>query len=72
MIASLPVTVGHLGLTQAAWIHFFSAFAAAETLLAFSLAAHATFTVSRAMLSVAFTPKAYAELVRPASTPSVA
>lgn len=72
MIASLPVTVAHLGLTQAAWIHFFSAFAAAETLLAFSLAAHATFTVTRAMLGVAFTPKAYAELVRPASTPSAA
>jgi hypothetical protein len=67
MIASLPVTVAHLGLTQAAWIHFFGAYAAPETLLAFSLAAHATFTVTRAMLGVAFTPVAYAELVRPAS-----
>jgi hypothetical protein len=67
MIASLPVTVGHLGLTQAAWIHFFGAFAAPERLLAFSLAAHATFTVTRAMLGVAFTPKAYAELVGPAA-----
>lgn len=71
MIASLPVTVAHLGLTQAAWIHFFSAFAAPETLLAFSLAAHATFTVTRAMLGVAFTPQAYAELVRPASARSI-
>ena len=67
MIASLPVTIAHLGLTQAAWIHFFGTFAAPETLLAFSLAAHATFTVTRAMLGVAFTPKAYAELVHSVS-----
>jgi hypothetical protein len=72
MIASLPVTVAHLGLTQAAWIHFFSAYAPPETLLAFSLAAHATFTVTRAMLGVAFMPKAYAELVRPESVRGVA
>jgi Lysylphosphatidylglycerol synthase TM region len=71
MIASLPVTIGHLGLTQAAWIHFFGAFAAPEKLLAFSLAAHATFTVSRAMLGVAFTPRAYGELMQPASARGV-
>jgi len=67
MIASLPVTIAHLGLTQAAWIHFVGAFAPPETLLAFSLAAHATFTVTRAMIGVAFTPRAYAELVRPSA-----
>ena len=72
MIASLPVTIGHLGLTQAAWIHFFAAFAAPEKLLAFSLAAHATFTVSRAMLGVAFTPRAYGELMQPASARGIA
>jgi hypothetical protein len=72
MIASLPVTIGHLGLTQAAWIHFFGAFAAPEKLLAFSLAAHATFTVSRAMLGVAFTPRAYGELMQPTSARGVA
>ena len=72
MIASLPITVAHLGLTQAAWIHFFGAYAAPETLLAFSLAAHATFTVTRAMLGVAFMPKAYAELAHPASVTRVA
>jgi hypothetical protein len=72
MIASLPLTVAHLGLTQAAWIHFFSAYAAPETLLAFSLAAHATFTVTRAMLGVAFMPRAYGEIVRQASVRGVA
>jgi hypothetical protein len=66
MIAALPITVAHLGTTQAAWIYFFGAYAAPEKLLAFSLAAHATFTVTRALLGVAFTPKAYTELVHPA------
>jgi uncharacterized membrane protein YbhN (UPF0104 family) len=66
MIAALPITVAHLGTTQAAWIYFFSAYAAPEQLLAFSLAAHATFTVTRALLGVAFTPKAYSALVHPA------
>ncbi len=71
MIAALPITVAHLGTTQAAWIYFFSAFAAPEQLLAFSLAAHATFTVTRALIGVAFTPKAYTELVQSASARSV-
>jgi hypothetical protein len=66
MIAALPITVAHLGTTQAAWIYFFAAYAAPEKLLAFSLAAHATFTVTRALLGVVFTPKAYTELVQPA------
>jgi uncharacterized membrane protein YbhN (UPF0104 family) len=64
MIAALPITVAHLGTTQAAWVYFFSAYAAPERLLAFSLAAHATFTVTRALLGLAFTPMAYTELVQ--------
>jgi uncharacterized membrane protein YbhN (UPF0104 family) len=72
MVAALPITVAHLGTTQAAWIYFFSAYAAPERLLAFSLAAHATFSATRALLGVMFTPRAYAELVRPASTQNVA
>nr|MBA3885862.1 flippase-like domain-containing protein [Acidobacteriota bacterium] len=65
MIAALPITVAHLGTTQAAWIFFFSAYAPPERLLVFSLAAHATFTATRAMLGLLFTPKAYADLVHP-------
>lgn len=72
MVAALPITVAHLGTTQAAWIYFFSAYAAPERLLAFSLAAHATFSATRALFSVAFTPQAYADVVRPASTRHVA
>lgn len=66
MIAALPITVAHLGTTQAAWIFFFAAWAPAPKLLAFSLAAHATFTVCRALLGVAFTPQAYTAVVQPA------
>ena len=62
MIAALPITVARLGTTQAAWVFFFSAYADAPTLLAFSLAAHLTFVVTRALLGVAFLPRAYAEL----------
>jgi hypothetical protein len=66
MIAALPITVAHLGTTQAAWMFFFSAWAPAPNLLAFSLAAHATFTVCRAILGVVFTPHAYAQMLQPA------
>lgn len=72
MVASLPVSVAHLGVTQAGWIYFFGAYAAPEKLLAFSLAAHATFTVTRALLGLAFMPKAYAELVQPTTAHDVA
>ena len=72
MIAALPITVAHLGTTQAAWIFFFSAYAPPAQLLAFSLAAHATFTATRALLGVLFLPKAYTELVHPASTEAAA
>jgi hypothetical protein len=62
MLAALPVTVAHLGTTQAAWIFFFSQFAPVPRLLAFSLAAHLVFSFTRAMLGVAWLPAAYVEL----------
>ena len=62
MIAALPITVARLGTTQAAWVFFFSAYADPATILAFSLAAHLTFVVTRALLGIAFLPRAYAEL----------
>jgi len=63
MVAALPVTVAHLGTTQAAWLLFFGAFAPAPRLLAFSLAAHLTFTATRALVGLIWLPVAYAELV---------
>jgi uncharacterized membrane protein YbhN (UPF0104 family) len=62
MIAALPVTVGHLGTTQAAWIFFFGSYAAAPRLLAFSLAAHLVFTTTRAIAGVAWLPAAWIDL----------
>jgi uncharacterized membrane protein YbhN (UPF0104 family) len=54
MAGALPVTVAHLGTTQAAWILFFGAYAPAPRLLAFSLAAHLSFMVMRACFSLIF------------------
>src|SRR5580765_2077393 len=62
MLAVLQVTVAHLGTTQAAWIFFFSDYAAAPRLLAFSLAAHLVFSFTRAMLGAAWLPAAWLEL----------
>jgi hypothetical protein len=62
MIAALPVTVAHLGSTQAAWIFFFSQHAAPPLLLAFSLAAHLVFSSTRALMGILFLPKAYLDL----------
>lgn len=63
MLAALPVTVAHLGTTQAAWMVFFGAYAPAPRLLAFSLAAHLTFTATRAVLGLVFLPRVYADLI---------
>jgi uncharacterized membrane protein YbhN (UPF0104 family) len=66
MLAALPITVAHLGTTQAAWIFFFSQFAPVPRLLAFSLAAHLVFASTRAILGVLWLPLAYGDLSRPA------
>jgi hypothetical protein len=62
MAAALPINVAHLGTTQAAWIFFFGQFAPAPRLLAFSLAAHLTFTVTRTLLGLGWLPTALGEL----------
>jgi hypothetical protein len=65
MIAALPISVARLGTTQAAWLFFFAGVAPEPRLLAFSLAAHASFAVTRALLGVAFTPRVWRDLVKP-------
>ena len=62
MVAALPVTVAHLGTTQAAWLFFFGQYAPAPQLLAFSLVAHLTFTATRAIIGLIWLPVAYADL----------
>jgi hypothetical protein len=64
MVAALPITVAHLGSTQAVWILFFSRYAPTPRLLAFSLAAHLVFAVTRAIIGVLWLPAAYDDLVR--------
>jgi hypothetical protein len=69
MAAALPVTVAHLGTTQAAWIYFFGHYAPAPRLLAFSLAAHVTFSITRAVLGLIWLPAAYTDLTTEAISP---
>ena len=71
MLAALPVTVAHLGTTQAAWIFFFSQYAPVPRLLAFSLAAHLVFAATRALLGVLWLPWAYGDLIRGAPNRSI-
>jgi hypothetical protein len=63
MVAALPVTVAHLGTTQAAWLFFFGQYASAPQLLAFSLVAHLTFTATRAVVGLVWLPVAFTDLV---------
>lgn len=54
LVASLPVTVAHLGTTQAAWLYFFSTYGEASRILAYSLVAHVTFMVLNGLIGVGF------------------
>ncbi|HEY7492886.1 MAG TPA: lysylphosphatidylglycerol synthase domain-containing protein [Candidatus Tectomicrobia bacterium] len=54
LVASLPITVAHLGTSQAAWIYFFSAYGEEAQLLAYSLVAHVTFMVLNGLIGVCF------------------
>lgn len=78
LVAALPVTVAHLGTSQAAWIFFFGGYAAEADLLAYSLAAHLTFMLANGAFGLVFLPRVYADLFSkrggtrpsPASDPS--
>jgi lysylphosphatidylglycerol synthase-like protein len=62
MIAALPITVAHLGTTQAAWVVFFGRYGSAPQLLAFSIAAHLTFAATRALVGIVWMPSAILDL----------
>ena len=62
MIGALPVTVAHLGTSQAAWIFFFKDYAAEADLLAYSLVSHLTFMLANGTIGLLFMPKAYSDL----------
>jgi hypothetical protein len=54
LVASLPVTVAHLGTSQAAWLYFFATYGDASLILAYSLVAHVTFMVLNGLIGVCF------------------
>ena len=58
LAASLPITVAHLGTSQAAWVYFFSAYGEASQLLAYSLVAHVTFMLLNGLIGLCFLPQA--------------
>jgi hypothetical protein len=62
LMGALPITVAHLGTSQAAWLFFFSAYAPAADLLAYSLVSHLTFMLANGTFGVLFLPKAYGDL----------
>ena len=62
LVAALPITVAHLGTSQAAWIFFFSSYASEADLLAYSLVSHVTFMLANGTFGVLFLPKAYSDL----------
>ncbi len=62
LVAALPITVAHLGTSQAAWIFFFGGYAPEADLLAYSLASHLTFMLANGTFGLLFLPKAYGDL----------
>jgi hypothetical protein len=62
LAAALPIAVAHLGVSQAAWLLFFSANAPSAKVLAYSLAAHFTFMFCNALIGLCFIPRAIREL----------
>ena len=62
LVAALPITVAHLGTSQAAWIFFFGSYAPEADLLAYSLAAHLTFMLANGSFGLVFLPRAYSDL----------
>jgi len=62
LVGALPITVAHLGTSQAAWIFFFSSYAPEADLLAYSLVSHLTFMLANGTFGVLFLPKAYSDL----------
>ena len=62
LAAALPISVAHLGTSQAAWLLFFSNNASQAKILAYSLAAQLTFMLCNALIGLVFLPRASREL----------
>lgn len=68
LLGALPITVAHLGTSQAAWVFFFNDYAPEADLLAYSLVSHLTFMLANGTFGVLFLPKAYSDLFLRART----
>jgi len=62
LAAALPISVAHLGTSQAAWLLLFSGNAPDAAILAYSLAAHFTFMFCNGVIGLVFLPRASREL----------
>lgn len=62
LAAALPISVAHLGTSQAAWLLFFSGSAPDARILAYSLAAHFTFMFCNGLIGLFYLPRASREL----------
>jgi len=62
LAAALPISIAHLGTSQAAWLLFFSTNAPDAKILAYSLASHFTFMLCNGLLGLLFLPRAGREL----------
>jgi hypothetical protein len=62
LAAALPISVAHLGTSQAAWLLFFSRNAPAAKILAYSLAAHFAFMFCNGFIGLLFLPRASHDL----------
>jgi len=65
LIGSIPITVLHLGTTQAAWLWFFQDLAPPAAVLAFTLLWSFCFIVLRGLTGLACLPRVYQDLVAP-------
>jgi hypothetical protein len=62
LAAALPISVAHLGTSQAAWLLFFSSSGSDATILAYSLAAHFAFMFCNGLIGLFYLPRASREL----------
>ncbi|MHB8383079.1 MAG: lysylphosphatidylglycerol synthase domain-containing protein [Candidatus Binataceae bacterium] len=62
LAGALPISIAHLGTSQAAWLLFFAGTAAPAKLVAYSLVAQFTYMFCNALIGVFFVPRASREL----------
>ncbi|HXW83737.1 MAG TPA: hypothetical protein VEJ86_04995 [Candidatus Binataceae bacterium] len=72
LAAALPISVAHLGTSQAAWLLFFSEDTSGARIVAYSLAAQFTFMFCNALIGLCFVPRATRELTALQEQPAAA